>query len=211
MLIRLLLFGGLHASAVCQDQFVTIQFPSNAPDMLMTYSVYYLNAWNKERNCERVADTNRIYCPDLEASTTMTFAQLRDRYQREWNATRYLRGHAEWFPNDLSDFQKKVPYLTWAKEIIPMSAIKQSRRTIYRSPEDFPETISVAIADISPEIEIAIKAPSGHYEFYVYGADGKLTDHSRFPAGERPAPTVCAACHGDSATSSITRFIKARQ
>ena len=59
------------------------------------------------------------------------------------------------------------------------------------------------------EVEIAVRGRDdpNDFHFYVYGPDGALAEESEFPAGLRPAPKICFACHWDQRSGRVNRFM----
>lgn len=127
-----------------------------------------------------------------------------------WNTWAYSlrpqRSSTQLISNDLESFKRNSGFRSWSSDVFAPSAVKQKTRVIYRSPETFSPSMSVAetydtrIHDLSADVletEIAIDRTdgSGNADFFSYNRQGQLSTTSTFPVGERPVPGFCLGCH----------------
>ncbi len=141
---------------------------------------------------------------------------LREVFEDRYHHSLDARGQATWIPPTLGQFEAKTGYRTWPDLVVEFSAVKRKSRRVFRSPDGFQPRISVSQTLESEtgdraapvrETEVGIeRGPEGNWDFYVYGPGGELRETSTFPAGERPSPKICIACHYDAGRRKISRF-----
>lgn len=121
-----------------------------------------------------------------------------------WQA-RYKDLRDERVPDTLAKFSVRYPYKSWPLRIVSMSAAKDRPRHLYEHADvSVAETLDEGLVR-ETEVAIARRDGSGNFDFYVYDADGEIAEMSTFPAGARPSPTICAACHFDQAAGVSKR------
>ncbi len=170
--------------------------------------------------------TFEIPCATLPEARCAELRRLADRagdldpdraeslWTRLYPETREERGDETLIPATLSAFRAELAYESWPTEVVALSRVKRAKRVIYRGRAPDGRRVSVAETETPEgevrETEIAVsgKAPDGDddYHFYVYDAAGRLARQSEFPAGLRPAPEICVACHADFTTGRVNRF-----
>lgn len=119
---------------------------------------------------------------------------------RSWHHSRFI------IPPTLEELERLYSFRGWRRELVEKSAVKGTRRVIYRSPKPWPY-ISIAQTETAPdnivretEIIIAREDLSGQYDFYAYNSEGKLAQTSSFHTSHgkditAPVPFTCLACH----------------
>lgn len=214
----------------CKDRVIKIDLEgtgSPTRDQAFTdLSYYILNGLSPDKSCKITASLE-VTCAILHfdtcqllptATTSVTYTDLRDYYQSNQLKTIAVRKHEPYIKATLAEFTAETNFHSWNRSIVKISGIKRKTRVIYRSPADFPQQISVSETldtddgDLNAtklETEIAMRRVGGErtFEFYTYDKHGVLAESSEFPAGERPSPTVCVACHYNPALRTISRFM----
>lgn len=228
-----LTFASAPTESSCTDRIITIDLGADASSSrtrsFTDLSQYMLNGLSPDKTCS-VTEPLKIRCTNLDERVCtllqsqtgeLTYDTLRDFYQQHHLETVKVRKHDDYIKPTLAAFVSTTNYKSWSRNVVRRSGVKQKTRVIYRSPAGFPQEISVAeTRDCEDgsldapilETEVAIRrhGQARSYEFYAYSPDGQLVDHSHFPAGERPSPTVCVACHYNSAQGTVSRFIPVR-
>lgn len=216
--------------ANCSDRTVVVDIGADTSaartQAFTDLSFYMLNGLSPDKSCS-ITGNLTVRCTSLyegacrlltAATSDITYDELRDFYQGNHLATISVRKHDDYIKQNLQEFIGATNYPSWPRTIVNRSGIKQKTRVIYRSPENFPQQISVSETrdcdngDLNAEkleTEIAVRRHGGErtFEFYTYDKSGRLAEHSEFPAGERPSPTVCVACHYHPGQRAVTRFI----
>ncbi len=119
-------------------------------------------------------------------------------------------------PENVNQLQSQFSYRSWDREVIEVSSVKGTQRTIYRSPSDLPEiSISethVISDDTVRETELIISREdlSGQFDFFAYDQKGLLTQTSLFHSqnGKKvsaPVPYSCLTCHYDGTRGVFQR------
>jgi hypothetical protein len=219
--------------AACADRTLVVDIgmdptPSRA-QVFTDLSHYMLNGLSPDKSCTQTGSLT-VHCVNLDDRACSLLHQqhneidydtLRDFYQTHHLETVTVRKHDDYIKTTLAELIAVTGYKSWPRTVVAQSNVKRKTRVIYRSPASFPHEISVAeTRDCDDgnlnapilETEVAIRrhGPTRTYEFYAYSPQGQLVDHSHFPAGERPSPTVCVACHYNSAQGTVSRFIPPR-
>lgn len=138
-------------------------------------------------------------------------ADLRVFWQEHYLAGRAARGDLERVPATLDAFAAVFPYKTWPQRVIELSAVKRRTRVVYASDSvSVAETLETDAGDLGApvretEVTTERRDGSGNWDFYAYDRLGQLEPESTFPAGPRPSPTICAACHYDSEAGLFIR------
>lgn len=157
-------------------------------------------------------------CAELRRLADHAGALDPDRAESLWARlypeTRAERGDETLIPATLAAFRARLAYETWPVEVVAESRVKRAKRVIFRGQAADGRRVSVSETHTATgevrETEVAVsgKAPDGDddYHFYVYDAAGRLVRQSEFPAGLRPAPEICVACHANFTTGRIDRF-----
>jgi hypothetical protein len=149
---------------------------------------------------------------------TLDPARVRSHFETAFPRTIAARGQEPWIRSTRDEMGAATGYESWQRTIVPFSAIKRKTRVIYRSPVGFEPAISVSethdstsgdasAARLETEVAVARRDGSGDWDFYAYDLAGRLSDHSFFPAGERPSPQVCITCHYDGGARTVSRFL----
>lgn len=216
--------------AACTNRTVIVDIgsdPSSSRVQTLTdLTIYMLNGLSPDKSCA-ITGSLEVRCTNLYdgacqllTSTTnaITYDELREYYQSNHLATITVRKHDDYIKRTLPDFIAVTDYTSWPRIIINRSGVKQKTRIIYRSPANFPQQISVSethdcdngdpnAEKLETEIAVRRHGPDRTFEFYTYDKSGNLAEHSEFPAGARPSPTVCVACHYHPGQRAVTRFI----
>jgi len=216
--------------ATCKERIVKIQAGvSNSPSRAQTFtdlSFYILNGLSPDKSC-RITASLEVTCSVLHSdvcrilpaqTSSLAYQDLRDYYQSNHINTVSVRKHESFIKPTLTEFTLATNYYTWTRHVVKRSNVKHKTRVIYRSPANFPQQISVSetldtadgdLTAIKLETEIAIRRHGGEhtFEFYTYDEHGDLSEFSEFPAGERPSPTVCVACHYNPNLRTVSRFL----
>jgi hypothetical protein len=214
----------------CSDKIVNINIgdnPSSSRTQIFTDLTFYmLNGLSPDKSCSitgvLTVRCGQLYsgaCQLLSAATTqLDYEELRDFYQQHHLSTIHVRKHDDYIKNTLSAFTTATSYQNWPRQVVNRSNIKQKTRVIYRSPANFPQQISVSetrdcddgnlnAERLETEIAIRRHGPGRTFEFYTYDKNGNLAEHSEFPAGDRPSPTICVSCHYHPGQRAVSRFI----
>jgi hypothetical protein len=216
--------------ADCKNRVVKIDIDgsgSAARDQAFTdLSYYILNGLSPDKSC-RISGTLEVTCAVLHVETcarlptptsSVTYEELREYYQTNHLKTVEVRKHETYIKPTLTEFSSATNFHTWERQVVNRSGVKRKTRVIFRSPADFPQQISVSetldtddgnLNATKLETEIAVRRIGGErtFEFYTYDKNGDLAHFSEFPAGERPSPTVCVACHYNPGLRTVSRFI----
>ena len=166
------------------------------------------------------AQLTRAHCDRLagfaDHSGLIEYGSAREHWMELYPLTRNLRGNEQWIPDDMQAFISQTNYKEWPGLSV-QSRIKNAKRVIYHGYLD-QRRISVAETwqegeSQFRELEIAFEAKRarGTFDFYVYDHHGQLANESEFPAGMRPAPVICAACHMNRTTGKTSKFIRNRR
>ena len=141
-------------------------------------------------------DLAEPWAAGLATAATGGFTALRGYWDAHSNESRHVRGQ------DLPDTTSGLPdFTTWPRHIVKKSAVKRLTRVIYRGPGT---SVAVTLATdqgdlgapvVDTEVAVDRRDGSGDADFYVYGADGRLTTKAPFPAGDKASPTICVSCH----------------
>jgi hypothetical protein len=232
-----LLSGTIHAAttpfeneAECKDRIVKIDLSdSGSPtrDQAFTdLSHYMMNGLSPDKSCKITASLE-VTCAKLHvdtcqilptATSSISYDDLRSYYQTNHLKTVSVRKHDPYIKATLAEFTAITNFQNWTRIVVNRSGIKRKTRVIYRSPVDFPQQISVSetldtddgnLSATKLETEIAMRRVGGErtFEFYTYDRHGNLAESSEFPAGERPSPTVCVACHYNPNLRTVSRFM----
>ena len=213
------------ARGQCVSQTVAVAAGSASQQVFTDLSLYMLNGLSPDKSCS-VAGPLKISCAALiqdvcdnllKAGNSIAYDDLRTFYHQRHNETISVRGHQDYVKPTLAELKTITNYMAWERRVVAMSGIKRKTRVIYRSPPDYPVRLSVAetldctdgnlnAPKLETEITVKRKDGSGNFEFYAYDVAGNLAQVSHFPAGERPSPTVCVACHYDGQARTVSRF-----
>ncbi len=165
---------------------------------------------------EVVSQENQNLLKALAAQENATPPELLDWWDNVQMDTRSVRVQSQNIPDSVAELALNSNYRAWEKIVLPVSMVKRKTRVIYRSPANHLPATSIAetyesdTGDLtSPvrETEVAIERldGSGNADFYSYDHLGRLSKTSMFPAGERPAPSVCMGCHFNRSTRTFAR------
>lgn len=229
------LFSAPLPAHACEDVVLPLDDAMQRPDgfgdlMTRDTSLFMLKGLvpTPETTVTDEATAWRLACdalaPDLAAGLRATLAfdgtldprALRELFERRYLESVAARGHDAFVKPTLWEFRRLTGFNAWEQTIVEVSMVKRKTRRIFRSPAGFLPVVSVAetleteTGDPSAavrETEVAIKRrTSEDWDFYAYDAQGALSTVSTFPAGERPSPRICIACHYDGGSRAVERF-----
>ena len=153
-------------------------------------------------------------CSDLEQIGTargqLDYGLLRQAWLANFLGTRGHRGNETIMTDSLEEFKQRSGFEGWTSTVID-SRVKRVRRRLSRGFIDqrrvsIAETLSDAGEVRETEVAIERIQQQGNFEFYTYNQYGSMVLESEFPAGMRPSPVVCVACHMNG-SGAASRFI----
>lgn len=168
-------------------------------------------------DCGRLsAELRQALAGTLAADGTVDPGRLRTTFEAHYLETLAERGHQRLITPTLLEFKAVTGFATWRSSVVGFSVVKRKTRRIFRSPAGVRPAVSVSqthaseTGDVSTavlETEVAVERANGSdWDFYSYNEAGDLVEYSTFPAGQRPAPRICIACHYDAGTRGVQRF-----
>lgn len=228
-------FSGLNRAEACTDVVLPLDDAMRAPATFSDFltrdtSLFMLRGLVESPGTTIVddganwtVDCDRISAPLATALAgavafdgTLDPGRLREVFEANYLGTIAQRAQDGQIKSTLAAFKQATNFTTWADTVVEFSSIKRKTRRIFRSPAGFVPAISVSqtldsqTGDVTApvlETEVGVLRANGEdWDFYAYNHEGQLSSYSTFPAGERPSPRICIACHYDSGSRAVQRF-----